>query len=147
MLERQITFLIVTMFKWVFFYSVICGWLWFLDHWANSIPMHMCNVCDHTHAHKDPQSRQSVRISISFNVTRPNMFPEVLPYWNKSFYKTEPEGTGLTPGTPAASTAYLFSRICYSVTAGLSQVKSFKCPILYLSRLSHHEQMSGTQNL
>lgn len=75
------------------------------------------------------------------------MFPEVLPYWNKAFHKTEPEGTGPTPGTPAASTAYLFSKICYSVTAGLSQVTSFKCPILYLSRLSHHEQMSSSQNL
>lgn len=75
------------------------------------------------------------------------MFPEVPPYWNKAFHKTEPEGTGPTPGTPAASTAYLFSKICYSVTAGLSQVKSFKCPILYLSRLAHHEQMSSTQNV
>lgn len=37
-------------------------------------PMHMCSMCDHTHAHKDPQSRQSVRISISFNVTRPICF-------------------------------------------------------------------------
>lgn len=75
------------------------------------------------------------------------MFPGVAPYWNKAFHKTAPEGIGPTPGTPAASTAYLFSEICYSVTAGLSQVKSFKCPILYLSRLAHHEQMSSAQNL
>lgn len=50
--------------------------------------------------HKESPSRQSVRISISFNITRPNMFPEVLPYWHKSFHKAELEGTGADSWDP-----------------------------------------------
>lgn len=72
------------------------------------------------------------------------MFPEVLPYWNKSLYKNRARGLwdGLAgprqPPRPICS-----GRICYTVAAGLSQVKSFKRPILYLSRLPQREQMSG----
>lgn len=78
-LQGQIHFLIVPVFKWCSLLPFICGWLWFESNlWILLVLMHMCNVWDHMHphtrAHKDPQCSQSVRISISFNVTRPICF-------------------------------------------------------------------------
>lgn len=44
--------------------------------------------------------------------------------------KPQPRGCRQTPGTGRHSRAYLFNRMCYSITASLSQQQSFKCPFI-----------------
>lgn len=44
--------------------------------------------------------------------------------------KPQPRGYRQTPGTRRHSRAYLFNRMCYSITASLSQQRSFKYPFI-----------------
>ena len=45
--------------------------------------------------------------------------------------KPQPRGCRQTPGTIRHSRAYLFNRMCYSITASLSQQQSFKYPFVF----------------
>lgn len=47
-----------------------------------------------------------------------------------SLWKPSPRGCRQTPGTSRHSRAYLFNRMCYSITASLSQQQSFKYPFI-----------------
>lgn len=47
--------------------------------------------------------------------------------------KPQPRGCRQTPGTIRHSRAYLFNRMCYSITASLSQRQSFKYPFVFWS--------------